>query len=159
MENKEVILSTGPLCPQVLTGYKLFRHNAKRFVFKVYKTFNRGGTVKFTNRERSAVIIIKSLLSDIETDLLLHPSENKFYIKSDKEKIFAVFSNSPNEIDITVDKVLCFNVRLCERCYDRIHDMFVEEVEKRRMAMEAEYTQNIQYSLMNIAQTVLRNKK
>ena len=150
-------LSTGTIFSKQLVGLELLRHDLKWFAFKVYKRINRSGTMLLSRKERYAVIIIKKLLSDAETDLLLHPSENRFYIKNDKEKIFAVVESSPMEIDITVDKVLCFNVRLCERCYDRIHDMFVEEVEKRRMEMELEYTQNIQYSLMNVAHNILKS--
>lgn len=150
-------LSTGAVFPKHLVGYKLLKHDLKRFAFKIYKRINRSGTMLLSRKERYAVIIIKKLLSDSKTDLLLHPSENRFYIKNDKEKIFAVVESSPTEIDITVDKVLCFNVRLCERCHDRIHDMFIEEVEKRRMEMELEYTKNIQYSLMTVAHNILKS--
>lgn len=150
-------LSTGDIFPKRLAGHELLRHRLKRFVFKIYKRINRNGTAKLSRKERYAVIIVDSLLSDQETDLLLHPSESRFYIKSDGKKIFAVVESSPMEMNITVDKAHCFNVRLCERCYERIHKTFVKEVEKRRMEMETEYSRNIHYSLMNVAHNILES--
>ena len=126
------------------------RHELKKLELKFYKFLNKSNTLPLTREERCALIIVGKLLLNKGNELLLHPSLNRFYIKSDESGIFIVVASNPNEITI-INHVYCYNVKLGERSYNRIHDMFVDEVNRRRLAMEKEYTDNIQYSLMNVA--------
>lgn len=126
------------------------KHELKKLELKLYKFLNKSNTLPLSKEERCALIIVGKLLLNKGNELLMYPSLNRFYIKSDDNGIFVVVTSNPNEITI-INHVYCYNVKLGERSYNRIYDMFMEEVKRRRLAMEKEYTDNIQYSLMNVA--------
>lgn len=134
------------------------KHKLKKLELKLYKFLNRSNTLPLSKEERCSIIIVGKLLLNKGNELLLHPSLNRFYIKSDESGIFIVVSSSPNEITI-INHVYCYNVKLGERAYNRIHDMFMDEVNRRRLAMEKEYTDNIQFSLMNVASKLSKNQQ
>lgn len=125
------------------------KHVLKKLELKLYKFFNKSNTLPLSKEERCALIIVGKLLLNKGSELLMYPSLNRFYIKSDDNGIFVVVTSDPNEITI-INHVYCYNVKLGERLYNKIYDMFMEEVKRRRLAMEKEYTDNIQHSLMNV---------
>lgn len=134
-----------------------FRAMWRMLNLRIYKFLNKTSSLPIGKEERYAIIIVSKLLSDNDNELLLHPSLHKFYIKSDLNKIFLVCSSSPNEVTL-INHVYCYNVKLGERAYNKIYDRFVSEVEKRRQSMEDEYTENIQFSLMGVANNIKSNK-
>lgn len=125
------------------------KHELKKLELKLYKILNKSNTIPLTKEERCSIIIVSKLLLNKGNELLMYPSLNRFYIKSDENGIFVVVTSDPNEITI-INHVYCYNVKLGERSYNRIYNMFMEEVKQRRLAMEKEYTDNIQFSLMNV---------
>lgn len=133
------------------------RFIARRLGLRVWKFLNKTHSLPVGADERYAAIIVSKLLADNGNELLLHPSLHKFYIKSELNKIFLVCSSSPNEVTI-INHVYCYNVKLGERAYTNIYDRFVREVEKRRQSMEDEYTSNIQFSLMGVANNIKSGK-
>lgn len=128
----------------------MLKYKLKKIKLKLYKLLNKSNTFPLTKEERCSLIIVGKLLLNKGNELLMYPSLNRFYIKSDDNEIFVVVTSNPNEITI-INHVYCYNVKLGERSYNRIYDMFMEEVKRRRLAMEKEYTDNIQFSLMNVA--------
>lgn len=122
----------------------------RQFKVKFAKFLDKELSETLTKGERYSIITAIKLLKDKRTELLIHPTKNKYYIKSSDNSIFVVISTNPNEITI-INHVYCYNVKLCSRAMNIIYDRFISEVDKRRTAMEEEYTHNIQNSLITVA--------
>lgn len=103
--------------------------------------------------ERDVMIIFNTLVHHNESELLMHPSGDKFYLKSPKMGIFITISGNLSEISI-INHVYGYNVKVGSRVLKNVTKSFTEEVEKRRLEMEREYNQNIQHSLSNLAKTI-----
>jgi hypothetical protein len=133
---------------------KLFRK--RRFAkisiwFK--KKFNPNDFDKITKTERDAVIIFNALVKHHDSDLLIHPSHERYYIKSQQTGIFITISTYQPEISI-VNHVYGYNVKISNRVLKSVVNTFITEVENRRIQMENEYKNNIQHSLNHIARTI-----
>ena len=107
---------------------------------------------KVTRTERDSIYIFNTLVKHEDSDLLIHPSGHKYYIKSPKTGIFITVSTSTPEISI-INHVYGYNVRISPRVLKNMEKIFYTEVNKRRLDMEEEYKNNIQHSLTHIAQT------
>jgi len=107
-----------------------------------------------TRTERDALYIFNTLVRHPDSDLLIHPSGCKYYVKSPNTGIFITIttSNSP-EISI-INHVYGYNVKISGRVLKNMERLFYKEVDKRRIEMEDEYNSNIQHSLNHIAQTI-----
>lgn len=108
---------------------------------------------KVTRTERDSIYIFNALVKHEDSDLLIHPSGHKYYIKSAKTGIFITISTDTHEISI-INHVYGYNVRISPRVLKNMEKIFYTEVNKRRLGMESEYKNNIQHSLTNIAQTI-----
>jgi hypothetical protein len=108
---------------------------------------------KIGKAERDVMIIFNTLIHHNESELLMHPSGDKFYLKSPKMGIFLTISGNLSEISI-INHVYGYNVKIGSRVLKNITSSFMEEVEKRRLQMEKEYNENIQHSLSNLAKTI-----
>lgn len=103
-----------------------------------------------SKEERYAIIISKRLIDDSTSELLMHPTHQKYYIKYPQKQIFVVLELQPNEITI-INHVYCYNVKLSQEVANTIENNFIVELEKRRQRMENEYMKNIEHSLQTIA--------
>lgn len=108
---------------------------------------------RVTKTERDAIMIFNTLVHHPESDLLIRPSNDKYYIKSAKTGIFITLSTYNPEISI-INHVYGYNVKISNRVMKNMERTFVTEVEKRRVEMESEYKDNIQHSLNHIARTI-----
>ena len=104
------------------------------------------------------MIIVSQLLQNKETDLLMVPKMDKFYIKSDDDSIFIVIDNLSSEA-YAIDGVSGFHIKMSDRVMEFVLDKFIEEVEKRRTEMEKKYRSNIQYSLNTVVNKFFNNNK
>jgi hypothetical protein len=103
--------------------------------------------------ERDAMIIFNALVRHPESELLIHPSGEKFYVKSEELGIFVTVSGNESEISI-INHVYGYNVRIGSRVLKNVSKTFTTEVEKRRVQMEQEYMENIQHSLAHLAKSI-----
>jgi len=118
------------------------------------RRFNPQEFEEVTRTERDSINIFNALVKHKDSDLLIHPSSCKYYIKSPKTGIFITISTSmPAEISI-INHVYGYNVKISNRVLKNMEKIFYDEVNKRRLAMENEYKSNIQHSLSHIAQTI-----
>ena len=108
---------------------------------------------KIDKAERDVMIIFNTLVRHNESELLMHPSGDKFYLKSPKMGIFLTISGNLSEISI-INHIYGYNVKVGPRVLKNITNAFTQEVEKRRLQMEKEYNENIQHSLSNLAKTI-----
>lgn len=127
----------------------------KKLNIWLYKALNRDVSNRLTKKERYAVIIVNKLIKYPGSDMRLHPSMDKFYIKCDPLKMFVVIDMHTSEVSI-INHVYGYNVKLSKRALDMVVDNFVAETEKQRLAMEEEYTSNIQYSLRTVSNNIPR---
>lgn len=129
----------------------------KRVLRKVYlwftRKFNPQQFEHVTRTERDALMIFNTLVHHQDSDLLIRPSYDKYYIKSNKTGIFITLSTYSPEISI-INHVYGYNVKISNRVARNMEKTFVNEVEKRRLKMENEYKDNIEHSLNHIAVTI-----
>lgn len=135
-----------------------FRRSLKKSVIWFKKKTSPLMYEPVTKTERDAIYICNTLIKDPKSDLLMHPSHdkyyiNKYYIKSPQTGIFVTISTHNPEISI-INHVYDYNVRLGHRALNNMIKTFLTEVENRRLKMENEYKENIQHSLHHIAKTL-----
>lgn len=121
----------------------------KNIKLKLYNFLNKASSTKITKEERSLMIIVTQLLKNDNTDLLMVPNMDKFYIKADDSSIFIVIDNTCNEAYV-INHVFGYHIKISDRVMNFVLDKFIDEVEKRRTEMENEYRNNIQYSLNSV---------
>jgi hypothetical protein len=118
------------------------------------RKFSPHGFEKITKAERDSICIFNALVKHKDSDLLIDPSGCKYYIKSSKTGIFITISTGePGEISI-INHVYGYNVKVSLRVLRGIEKTYHTEINKRIIAMEDEYKNNIQHSLSHIAQTI-----
>ena len=115
--------------------------------------FNPQAFERITKTERDAIMIFNTLVKHHDSDLLIHPSHDKYYVKSQKTGIFITISTYQAEISI-INHVYGYNVKISNRVLKNMTNTFITEVENRRLQMENEYKNNIQHSLNHIAITI-----
>ena len=120
---------------------------------KFKRMFDPHSIESITKTERDAIYIFNTLTHDPGSELFMHPSYDKYYIKSAKTGIFVTITTHHPEISI-INHVYGYNVKLSNRAMNGMIKTFLKEVEKRRLKMESEYTDNIQHSINNIAKTI-----
>jgi len=128
----------------------------KNYKLKFYKIWNKSLCSEITREERDLMIIVSQLVKNNDTDLLMVPKMDKFYIKSGDGSIFIVVDNMTSEAFV-INHVLGYHIKLSDRVMNFVLDKFIYEVEKRRTAMENEYKSNIQYSLNTIVSRLFNN--
>lgn len=124
-----------------------------KFIIWVKRKYDPHSFQKITKTEKDAMDIFNSLVKDSESELLIHPYLDKYYIKSAKTGIFIILITQIPEISI-INHIYGYNVKLSARVSNNMIKTFLGEVENKRLSMEKEYTDNIQYSLNHISKTI-----
>jgi hypothetical protein len=131
--------------------------NINKTLFKIIiwigKKINPNNFKQISKIERDVLLIFNHLVKDPNSDLNIHPSYNKYYVKSSIKGIFISISVIQSEISI-INHVYGYNVKVSHRVLRNIEDTFKKEIEYRINKMEHEYTNNIQHSLNHIVQTI-----
>jgi len=95
------------------------------------------------------MIIVRQLLDDKDSELLMLPNMNKVYMKSHDGQALVT-------VDLTLGKASVDNHRfgydipISRRVVEYVQRNFISEVEKRRKDMEDEYRRNRNNSLSNV---------
>ena len=79
--------------------------------------------------------------------MLLTPISGKRYITNESQQISIILSSSSVQI---INHTYSYTVFLSDKEWQKLLDVFNEEVEARRKVLEAEITSNIKHSLQNI---------
>lgn len=124
-----------------------------KIAIRFKRMFDPRSIESITRTERDAIYIFNTLTKDPGSELYIHPSYDKYYIKSPKTGIFVTITTHHPEISI-INHVYGYNVKLSIRAMNGMVKIFLKEVEKRRLHMENEYTSNIEHSINNIAKTI-----
>ena len=83
---------------------------------------------------------------------------DRYYIKCEPLGMFVVINMGTSEVSI-INHVYSYHVKMSKRAMSTVTDNFIAETEKRRLAMEKEYTSNIQFSLRTVSNNIMENKK
>ena len=102
---------------------------------------------KKSEYERDAVNICKKLIKLSDSVLLLTPISGKRYITHETQQISIILSASSIQI---INHTYSYTVFLGDKQWQKLIDVFNEEVEDRRKVLEDEITSNIKHSLQNI---------
>jgi hypothetical protein len=117
----------------------------QRLGIRMTRAMNPIDTTQYSESEREAILIFRRLLKVPESDILTSPLTGKYYIRT--EDLLVVLGNGRVSI---VNHVYGYDIPLSQRAERKLIDMFLEETEKRRSAMEQEYRGNVQHSLKTI---------
>lgn len=105
--------------------------------------------------ERYAQIITRKLLRSSDAELMISPTDGKYYIKANQGDIFVVICIDGRESSISIiNHKYKYKVALNARAAENIESWFIQEVECRRREMELEFTSNVEHSLYNIAMNI-----
>lgn len=133
----------------------MINHKIKRFfqkiTLKVIKIMNPHKPEE-GEYERESLVICKNLIIKDTSKLLISPISGKRYIKNDEKKIFIIIENRTLTI---VNHNYSYNIELSVKSYDRLTNIFDNEVEKRRQKMEDEIRSNVKHSLTNIYNNII----
>ena len=105
--------------------------------------------------EKECIAIVKALILQEDSVLLMSPISNKRFIKSDESRLFIIIENHMITI---VNHSYSYNIDVWGKAMQRIINMFDVEVEKRRTAMEMEIRSNVKHSLSNIYKSLMHEK-
>lgn len=128
----------------------------RRFRTWMRHMFDPKHSTKISKEERYFMIIVTHLLKSKNSELLMVPDMNKFYIKSDDGTLFIIIDLLMNE-GIAINHVFGYNIKLSPRVSLYVYDKFIHEVEIRRNNMENEYRNNIQNSLHAVVNHYLKD--
>jgi len=123
--------------------YVKWRINAK------YKWL--GEQRKITDTERMCLSICRNMISHKDSKFLIAPLSRKRYIKNDHLGLFVILDE--RTISIT-NHVYHYDVRVSERDWDRICQMYDSKTEKIRLEYESEIMTQIQHSLTNLHEKI-----
>jgi hypothetical protein len=139
---------------------KTFKHKIKRWLqklaIKYLKIFSLDKEFEHGEFENEGLSICKNLISKEESKLLISPISKKRYIKNDDKKIFIIFE--PTRTLTIVNHLYSYTIDLHPKACERLIDIFDNEVESRRSAMEMEIKSNVKHSLSSIYKNLINEK-
>lgn len=132
-------------------------HRARRFFqrlgIRMTRAMNPIDATRYSESEHEAIVIFRRLLKTPDSDILTSPLTNKYYIRT--ADLLVVLGNGRISI---VNHVYGYDIPLSQRAERKLIDLFLEETEKRRSAMEEEYRGNVQHSLKSIIERLHENQ-
>ena len=124
----------------------------RKLRIRIAKFFDPDLKTPISLSERSVIQTALTLMQCKETRLLIHPSREKFYIKSAGDELTLIGTVYPPSI-ILANHKFRHDVPFSKRAMNFLHGKFVEYTEIRRDALEAMVTENTELSLQMVYQT------
>ena len=114
---------------------------------KVIKILDPNKELKNNDYELESVSICRKLITKDDSVLLISPISGKRYIKSEDNQLFLILERYQLTI---VNHAYSYNINVEGKAFDKIANMFDNEVERRREIMENEIRSNVKHSLKEI---------
>ena len=114
---------------------------------KVIKMLDPNKELKNNDYELESVSICRKLITKDDSVLLISPISGKRYIKSEDNQLFLILERYQLTI---VNHAYSYNINVEGKAFDKIANMFDNEVERRREIMENEIRSNVKHSLKEI---------
>lgn len=132
-----------------MNRYQKLFHLSKRKIQRLGLYLDRLTSPKEdkTSNERELAIIFRKLLRMEDTELLVNPLSNKYYLKNSKNSIFLVFGNGRASV---INHVYGYTIPLSPKIEKSLTSMFLHKVDLRRESMEQEFIANVKHSLTSI---------
>ena len=134
-------------------------HKVRRWIqsiaIKSMRLMSKGNDQEHSEYEKECISIVKALILQEDSVLLMSPISNKRFIKSDENQLFIIIEAHTITI---VNHNYSYNINVWGKTLQRIVNMFDVEVEKRRTAMEMEIRSNVKHSLSNIYKSLMHEK-
>lgn len=135
-------------------------HKIKRVIqliaLKALRTLNQKPKDQdHSEYEKECISIVKALILQEDSVLLMSPLSGKRFIKSDVNQLFIIIEDRTITI---VNHQYSYNINVWGKTLERIVNMFDVEVEKRRTLMEMEIRSNVKHSLSNIYKTLMHEE-
>ena len=114
---------------------------------KAIKMLDPNKELKNNDYELESVSICRKLITKDDSVLLISPISGKRYIKSEDNQLFLILERYQLTI---VNHAYSYNINVEGKAFDKIANMFDNEVERRREIMENEIRSNVKHSLKEI---------
>ena len=131
-----------------------FRRTSQRLAIKMTRVLNQqelrneGGD---DTAERDIIVLFRKMVVKPDSDLLISPLGQKYYIKNDSRQILFILGQY--EV-VVINHVFGYNIRISQKTFNQLYSAFVSEVEKRRSEMEMDFKCNVKHSLQSIIQKI-----
>ena len=104
---------------------------------------------QISRSERLTTMISLRLMHFPDTELLIHPSKEKFYIHTKDDQFLIVIDTFACEVTLSNHKYQ-YDLKFCRREMNFITGKFIETTEVRRDNLEAKFLENTEMSLQMI---------
>lgn len=121
----------------------------KKIFLKIKKKLNPNLSEKITKSERYAIMAALRLMKFPDTELTMHPSRDKYYIKAGNDGIWIKINNYPPNV-IIVNHKFQYDIKFSTRAMNILRNWFMEITEKRRDRVEKLFLSNTENSLRSI---------
>ena len=107
-----------------------------------------------TKSERYSIIIAIKLMNDPETELLLHPFKDRYYIHSKSAEMFMIINKYPQTVTI-INHKYSYDIPMTDRSLGIILNKFLCVTENRRDILERDFLKNTEDSLGKICHSLI----
>lgn len=121
----------------------------KKLFLKIKRKLNFSLSENITKSERYAIMTALNLMKLPDTELTIHPSKDKYYIKSGDDTVWIKIDNYPPNVTI-VNHKFQYDIKFSERAMNILQDRFIEVTENRRDRVEKMFLSNTENSLRSI---------
>lgn len=122
------------------------------------KIINPAQLRKITKSERYVILTALKVIKKKNTELLLHPNEDEFYIDAKDDNIFICchFNKNYNTGLVTiVNHKFSYDVKFNSRAFNILYIAFNEEIAKRRDKLKQQYLNNSEHSLRVVYNNII----
>lgn len=109
---------------------------------------------ELTESEKVCLNICRNLIKHPDSKFLIAPLSGKRYIKNPKLELFVILDD--RRISLT-NHVYHYDVKLLDRDWDRLVNMYDTKTEKIRQGLEDEIKSQINHSLQSILDKIYKN--
>ena len=124
----------------------------RKLRIRIAKMLDPDLQVPISRSERSVIQTALLLMQCPETRLLVHPTKEKFYIKSADDELTMIGNIYPAGVKIANHKFR-HDIPFSKRAMNFLHDQFIRYTEDRRDALEAMVLENTELSLQMVYET------
>lgn len=127
----------------------------KRLFLKIRKKIAPNTIEKISRSERYTTIVALSLMQLPDTELLIHPTKERYYIHAGNDQFLMIINIYPATVTL-INHKLQHDVKYCRRAMDILQNKFLEVTEKRRDGFERKFLENTENSLRSIALSIMK---
>lgn len=128
----------------------------KKILFKILKCFKCSSTKPLTSSERYVIMVLSRLVRESNTELFLHPDENKYYIYAKDYGVLIVCVADTCSTIMLMNHKYNYTIYLHERASTRFKDIFLNAVRERRDSLELQFLNNTENSLRSFHNNLLK---